>query len=210
MISLGFTAWKEKELYNLECFSRIFITLGWFWWVDMASSADIIGSGGPISEAMLTKYLLKISATSYGSVTVFTFSLSMIVLLPLNFFVSKERFYCSPEIVVRLFAFLWEIIFDGLFSNGHNSFPVHSLPSGSFRISWICSGPYFGYKWLCEAGNSYMTQAYVLQTLISPEHGSQQHLLSMCLCTMPCHRHHQRFRQHGRAHWTYHVKSQNR
>ena len=51
----------------------------------MASSADIMGSGGSISEAILTKYLLKISATSHGSVTVLSFSLSMIVLLALIF-----------------------------------------------------------------------------------------------------------------------------
>ena len=43
------------------------------------------------------------------------------------FFVSKEWFNSSPEIVVRLFAFLWEIIFDGLFSNGHNSVPFPSI-----------------------------------------------------------------------------------
>ena len=124
MISSGFTAWKENELYNLECFSRIFITLGWFWWVDMASSADTIGSGGPIYDAMLTKYLLKISATSYGSVTVFFIFIENDCCIAFEFFVSKEWFNCSPEIVVRLFAFLWEILFDGLFSNGHNFVPM--------------------------------------------------------------------------------------
>ena len=44
-----------------------------------------------------------------------------------EFLVRKEWFNCSPEIVVRLFAFLWEIIFDGLFSNGHNSAPFPSI-----------------------------------------------------------------------------------
>ena len=130
MTSSGFTAWKEKELYNSECFSRIFITLGWFWCVDMASSADIMGSGGPISEAILTKHLLKISATSHGSVTVWSFSLSMIVLLPLNFLSVKKVFSVAQK-------FLREIIFNRLFSYGHNSV---SFPSVFFPVA-LCLAP---------------------------------------------------------------------
>ena len=98
MISCGFTVWKEKELCNSGCFSLIFITLGWFWWVKRASSDDVLGSGKPISAAILTKYLLKISATLFWSVIVSLFSLNVIVLLPLNFL--SER---KGEIVAQKF-----------------------------------------------------------------------------------------------------------
>ena len=98
MISFGFTAWKEIELCNSGCFSLNFITLGWFWWVKRATSDDVMGSGKPISAAILTKYLLMISATLFWSVIVSLSSLSVTVLLPLNFLSGRKG-----EIVAQKF-----------------------------------------------------------------------------------------------------------